>query len=38
LLLCSPSGVTTFYYEVIGMTQQEADSRARSIFNSAGVA
>jgi hypothetical protein len=38
LLLCSQSGVTVFYYEVIGMTQQDSDSRARAIFNSAAVA
>jgi hypothetical protein len=38
LLLCSSCSVTVFYYEAIGMTQQEADSRARPIFNSVAVA
>ncbi len=37
LLLCSPSGVTVFYYEAIGLSQQESDVRARVIFNSVGV-
>lgn len=37
LLLCSSSGVTVFYYEAIGLTEQESDARARAIFNSVGV-
>jgi len=37
LLLCSPSAVTIFYYEAIGLTDQESDARARAIFNSVGV-
>jgi hypothetical protein len=38
LLLCGQSGVVTFYYEAIGKTEQETDSRARPIFNSARIA
>ena len=34
LLLCSPSGVSVFYYEVIGATEQETEARVRPIFNS----
>jgi hypothetical protein len=34
LLLCSQSAVTTFYYEALGMTEQESDARARPVFNS----
>ncbi len=37
LLLCNPLGVTVFYYEAIGLSQQESDVRARVIFNSVGV-
>jgi hypothetical protein len=37
LLLCSPSAVTVFYYEAIGLTEQESDARARAILNSVGV-
>jgi hypothetical protein len=37
LLLCSQSGVTTFYYEALGMTEQEADARAKPVFNSVAV-
>lgn len=37
LLLYSPSGVIVFYYEAIGLSQQESDVRARVIFNSVKV-
>jgi hypothetical protein len=38
LSLCSPSAVTVFYYESLGMSQEEAESRAKVIFNSVVVA
>ena len=34
LLLCSPLAVTGFYYEAIGLSETEADARARRIMNS----
>jgi hypothetical protein len=34
LLLCSPLAVTVFYYEAIGLSETEADARARTIMNS----
>jgi hypothetical protein len=37
LSLCSPSGVIVFYYEAVGLSQQEVDACARVIFNSVGV-
>lgn len=37
LLLCSPSAVIVFYYEAVGLSQQEADACARIIFNSVRV-
>ena len=33
LLLCSSSAVTVFYYEALDMTEQEANSRAKAVFN-----
>jgi len=38
LLLCSHSAVTVFYYEAIGLSEAEAESQARAIFNSVAVA
>jgi hypothetical protein len=38
LLLCSQYAVTTFYYEALGMTEQESEARAKPIFNSIAVA
>jgi len=37
LLLCSQSAVTTFYYEALGMSEQESDARASPLFNSIAV-
>jgi hypothetical protein len=37
LLLCSPSTVMVFYYEAIGLTEEESNARARAILNSVGV-
>jgi len=34
LLLCSPSAVTTFYYETTGLTEAEFNTRGRTMMNS----
>jgi len=37
LVLCSGSLIGTFYYEALGAPEEQAEARAKTIFNSVGI-